>query len=202
MPEPRTVLVVCTANVCRSPSAARLLQRRLDELSATGERWMVTSAGTSSVRARMDDNTIAAARVLGIDLGDHRARHLDADILRRDGADVVLTMARAHTRDVIGIDPGAWPRTFTLKELARRAGSMPPAAAGESMASWLARAAEGRRAADMVKPDPIDDIDDPYGARRRAHDRMIAEVDELLERLVRLGPWSRSDQPGDGSATI
>lgn len=189
MTDSRTVLVVCTANVCRSPSAAGLLQRRLRELPALDGPWTVTSAGTSSVRARMDAHTVGAAGQRGVDLTGHRARHLDAEILHRDGADLVVTMTRSHLRDVVGIDPDAWPRTFTLKELVRRATSMPPAGSGESMASWLARAAQGRRAADMMTPDPSDDIDDPYGAPRRAHDRMVAEVDDLLARLVRLGPW-------------
>ena len=160
----RRLLVVCTANVCRSPVAQRLLARRLEELQDfDGEPWAVRSAGTSNVRATADPNTAKAAAAVGIDVSAHTARHLDAAILREDGADLTLVMTRAHLRNVIGIDVGWWPRTFTLKELARRAGQHSPAAPGESFGSWLGRIAAGRRAGGMITPDPVDDLTDPYG---------------------------------------
>ncbi|MBA3606135.1 MAG: hypothetical protein H0W46_09225 [Acidimicrobiia bacterium] len=58
--------------------------------------------------AALDRHTIAAAAV-GIALDGHVSRVLDPTILATDGANLVLTMTRAHLRDVIGVDPGRGP---------------------------------------------------------------------------------------------
>jgi protein-tyrosine phosphatase len=186
----RRLLVVCTANVCRSPVASGLLQRALGPPSTTDpETWTVSSAGTALVRAVPDANTVAAAAAVGLDLQAHVPRHLDREILHRDGADLVLTMTRAHLREVVGIDTAWWPRTFTLKELARRAAQVAPAATEETIDAWLARVSAGRRAAALMKPDPQDDIDDPYGLPRRDHDEMVRDMMELIGTLAGRGPW-------------
>ena len=103
----------------------------------------------------------------------------------------MLTMTRAHLRDVVALDPAWWPRTFTMKELVRRASEAAPATADEGLTSWLTRVATGRRAADLIKPDAGDDVADPYGASRSAHDAMVHELGTLVDTLVRLGPWRR-----------
>jgi protein-tyrosine phosphatase len=174
----RHLLVVCTANVCRSAVAERMLARELaGRRDVDGHEWIVRSAGTADLRAPMDRNTIAAAAAIGLDLGDHRARHLTKEILATDGADLVLTMTREHLRHVVGMDPSAWPRTFTLKEFARRADAIRPAAVESGgVAEWLERVRADRRAADLMRPDPSDDIADPYGAPRREHDLMLTGV--------------------------
>jgi protein-tyrosine phosphatase len=180
------ILVVCTANVCRSPVAAGLLQRAL---GSSDDAWSVRSAGTASFRAALDPNTVAAAADAGLDLATHVPRHLGRDVLQHDGADLVLTMTRAHLREVVAIDASWWPRAFTLKELVRRASAAPPGPAGEPLADWLGRLAVGRRAAAMLRPDPADDVDDPYGMPRRAHVEMVRQLRDLIDVLVRLGPW-------------
>jgi protein-tyrosine phosphatase len=186
------VLVVCTANVCRSPVAAGLLRRALTSRpTAAGKDWIVASAGTAPVRADVDPNTIAAAAAIGLDVRHHIARHLDREILHRDGADLVLTMTRAHLREVVGIDMSWWPRTFTLKELVRRATMTPPATPDEMLDSWLARVSAGRRASALLRPDPSDDIADPYGLPRRAHDEMVRELTELVAAFTLRVPWPR-----------
>ncbi len=144
----------------------------------------------------MDPNTIRAASAAGLSLKLHASRQLGREILERDGADLVLTMTRAQLRDVIAFDPAWWSRTFTLKEIVRRASAVPPASPGEEVDAWLRRVAAGRRAAAMMKPDPTDDIDDPYGGPRPAHDAMVRELSELVGALLRLGPW----QPASRSA--
>jgi protein-tyrosine phosphatase len=182
------ILVVCTANVCRSPVAADLLQRALR--ATTGdEAWSVRSAGTAPIRVPLDSNTLAAAAAVGLHLGEHVPRHLERDVLRRDGVDLVLTMSRAQLREVTAIDASWWPRAFTLKEIVRRASAVAPAAPDEPLATWLGRVAVGRRAAAMLKPDPADDVSDPYGLPRRAHVEMVEELSGLVDKLVRLGPW-------------
>src|SRR4029079_2442522 len=90
---------------------------------------------------------------------------------------------------VVGLDQTIWPRTFTLKELVRRAAAMPPAQQGERVTGWLHRVAEGRRAADLMTPSPVDDIADPYGRPLRDHVAMVAALSREIDALVHLGPW-------------
>jgi protein-tyrosine phosphatase len=184
----RRALVVCTANVCRSPVVAKLLQRALDEQPSSGA-WVVTSAGTADVCADADPYTVAAAKAVGIDLVRHRRRTLSKQILDTDGRDLVLTMTREQLRYAVALDHTAWPRTFTLKQLARVAAQSAPDAAGDTFTSWLRSCGGGRRPAEMVNPDPLDDIDDPSGAPRQEHDAMIAEAASLVATLARVAPW-------------
>jgi protein-tyrosine phosphatase len=181
----RQVLVVCTANLCRSPVAAALLARQLEGMvDVDGRRWTVASAGTTSHRADADPDTVAAASAVGLELGEHRARVLGAADV--DGADLILTMTREHLRHVVAGSPGAWPKTFTLRELLRRAATMEPAATTDA---WLAGAVAGRRAADLVHASADDDVADPYRRGRAANDATVRELAALTAELVRLGPW-------------
>jgi protein-tyrosine phosphatase len=187
----RHVLVVCTANVCRSPVVAALLSRVFaGTQDVDGETWVATSAGTGQYTAPLDRNTIAAAADIGIDVSTHRPRALDRQMLGADGAELVLTMARAHLPAVTGLDPSAWPRTFTLKELARRAVASDPPERDEGFIGWRTRMADGRSAAAMLSPDPADDVADPYGLPLPEHVAMIAEVAAAIDQLIRWGPWT------------
>ncbi len=171
--------------------AARLLQQRLDgEVDVDGHDWVVTSAGTADVRPEVDRHTVAAAKQIGIDVSDHQRRTLTKEVLDTDGSDLVITMTREQLRVVIGIDLSAWPRTFTLKELARRSVSVVGESWADGYTGWLTRLAEGRRASGMMHPDPSDDIADPYGRPRREHDAMVSDTVDLVDTIVRTGPWS------------
>jgi protein-tyrosine phosphatase len=183
-------IVVCTANVCRSPVAAALLERALAERrDVDGRSWAFTSAGISPLEAPLDPNTVAAAASAGLELADHRPRQLDTATLAADGADLVLVMARSHLPHVVDLDPEAWPRTFTLKELARRAASAAPSGRDEGFEQWRDRLAAGRLAADMIKPSELDDVADPYGGPWPEHVAMVSELVRVVSDLVEHGPW-------------
>ena len=152
---------------------------------------VVTSAGTADIWPEIDRNTVDAAAAAGIDLSDHRRRTLSGELVGTDGADLVLTMTRAQLRLVAALDAGAWPRTFTLLELARRAVAV-PAEPDESVTAWLRRVASDRRAAEMMGADAADDVADPYGGSPREHAAMVRQVGEAVTALVRHGPWIRS----------
>lgn len=183
MAEPARILVVCTANICRSPVAERLLQRHLTD---AGHPVVVTSAGVAASPRGPHPDTIAAAAHAHIDLSAHRSRTVTREIVDRDGRDLVVTLTRDHLRHVVGLAPDAWTRTFTLKELARRAalveGTFP------TWAEWSAAMAAGRRPADLLRPDPNDDLADPYGRPVLQHVVMVHEVDDLTTRLARRLP--------------
>lgn len=119
---------------------------------------------------------------LGIDLSTHRSRQMTSDLLR--SADLVLAMAREHVREAVVTAPETWPRTFTLKELVRRAGRAGPRQPAEPLDAWLARVHEGRTTRELMGRSDEDDVADPIGQPRKAYERMIDEVDRLLEQVV------------------
>ena len=183
---PRRLLVVCTANVCRSPVAERLLERHL---GAAGFAVEVASAGTRGGRLPVHEDTMRAARDVDLDLHGHVSRQVDPAMISTEGADLVITMTRGHLRDVVGLLPDAWPRSFTLKEIVRRSLDVP--AAVTDLPDWVRAAGAGRRAADLMVPSDDDDLADPYGGPYRGHVQMVHEVDELTRRLARLLPPPR-----------
>lgn len=193
------ILVICTANVCRSPVVERLLDRHLN---AVGIDVTVTSAGTHGGRNRVQPDTIAAAAELDVELGDHTSRRLTRRLLDREGNDLVVTLARDHLYHVIATDEATWPRTFTLAELARRAeaGASVGLAAG-NLDGWVAALGVDRRSSDLMPGLPSDDIADPYGRSMRHHRRMVRTVDRLCASVATAaavalgGSAGSSDQP-------
>ena len=105
-PEMRVVLV-CTGNICRSPTAEAVLRHQLEQ-AGLGARVAVDSAGTYAGHGgeAPDPRARDAARQRGYDLTGLRARGLlpeDAD------ADLVLAMDRGHLRQLqraFGRHPG------------------------------------------------------------------------------------------------
>jgi len=185
----RRALVVCTANVCRSPIVERLLRRRLERaVDVEGEAWEVSSAGTSPVFAAVDGYTIDAAGLVDVTMTGHARTLLEPALVARLRPDLIVTMTREQLRAVVAMDPAFWPRTFTLKELARKSEAGFGVSA-KSFVEWRAAMSSGRQAAEMIVPDAADDVADPYGGPRRGYDDMVAEAAAAVETIVRLGPW-------------
>ena len=114
-----TIVVVCAANVCRSPLAAVMLQHSLPSL-----RWRygfrVLDCGEHAVPGVPACPSMlrwAQRQHLPTDeLARHRATPLDGALL--DVADLVLTVDR-HTRSAVHrAYPSAAERTYTLHEAA------------------------------------------------------------------------------------
>lgn len=180
--------MVCTANVCRSPMAAAILQHHLDE---AGIDAVVTSAGTMGPNGLpVDPEAVAAVARWGIDLSAHQPRVFSKEIGAEDGADLIITMERQHLRHVVAADRRTWVRTYTLKELTRRIADAGPMATQDGLASWTSALGTGRRAADMMRDSPLDDIADPYGLGRAAVTRTADELAMFLSGLVFSVPWA------------
>ena len=131
---------------------------------------------------------------LGIDLSTHRSQPMTSNLLA--GADLILAMAREHVREAVVMAPEIWPRTFTLKELVRRAGRIGPRQPSEAVDTWLQRVHEGRSTRELMGRSHEDDVADPIGQPRRAYERMIADVGELIDQVVWLvwGADSRKER--------
>jgi len=178
---------VCTANQCRSPMAAALLDR---DLSRCGVPAQVRSAGTNAVAdVPATDDAILVMKADGFDLSTHRSRPVEAGDL--DRADVIITMTRAHLRDLATRSPMAFPRLFTLKELARRAQDQ-PRAEDEDLRAWITRLGAERRTTDLLGDDPVDDIEDPIGSPVEVYAAVARELAEATSSVVDAG-WCRGD---------
>jgi protein-tyrosine phosphatase len=85
--------MVCTGNICRSPMAEGLLRHRLPPVLQSVVT--VRSAGTHGLHGnRAEPLAVRAAAAHGVDISNHRARILDAPLIR--AADLVLAMERYH----------------------------------------------------------------------------------------------------------
>jgi len=177
----RVTLVVRGRSAVLASGSMLMLQ-----LAAAGHDARVRSAGTWGGRQSVSAYTMRASAAIGVDLSDHRSRQLTAELIATDGADLIVAMTRQHLREVVALDHAAWPRTFTLKDLARRAVAVPSDVGG--LEAWREALGTGRRAADLMTPSPDDDIDDPYGGPFATHGLMVAEVDALIADVVRRLP--------------
>ena len=174
-----SVLVVCSANRCRSVMAQAMLTHNLGAVA------QVDSAGLLEPGLPPTPETVVAMRRYGLDVTWHRSRTVTAGQLR--SADLVLAMTREHVRHVVVTEPSAWARTFTLKELLRRGGQTGPRRSGESLADWLAHVHEGRERSALLGDSPADDVADPVGGPPRAYALTVSELDRLLTELAGLG---------------
>lgn len=87
------LLFVCTGNTCRSPLAEVIARRLIRDRAIAA--LTVGSAGTSAWSdTPASDGAMLVALEHGVDLGDHRARQLVAEIVAH--ADVILTMGPQH----------------------------------------------------------------------------------------------------------
>jgi protein-tyrosine-phosphatase len=178
-----TIVVVCTANQCRSPLTAAVLQARL---AARMVPAAVVSVGTDAVGAPATPPTVDAANRLGLDLdlSEHTSRPLDAAALAN--ADLVIAMERRHVQEAVVKATTSFAHTFTLKELVRRGSEIGPRGADETLDGWLARVHLGRKPMDLLGSSRDDDIADPTVSAIVDHDAMAREVLDLVDRLVAL----------------
>ena len=180
------IVVLCTANVCRSPMVAALLSRRL---IALGAAVPVRSAGMIRTGDPPYPEVVSVMASHGVDIAAHRSRVACASDLAR--ADLILAMARDNLRYAVITEPAAWPRTFTLKELVRRGEQIGPRGPGEPLACWLSRAHAGRERASLLGASGEDDVADPAGGPFEAYAETADLLDLLVTRLAELG-WAHS----------
>src|SRR6266545_3404456 len=179
------ILLVCTGNQCRSPVSAELLRSQLDARGMTAD---VRSAGLRDQHRTLSVDLIRRMRDRGIDLSGHRSRRLGRDDVER--ADLILTMEHHHVGEVTLLDPAAWARTFTLKEIVRRSAAAGPRPPDEPLDRWLARVGAGRTRLELVGA-WRDDVADPAGGSLFEVERTVDELDDLTARLVDLA-WPRA----------
>jgi protein-tyrosine phosphatase len=117
---PISVLVVCTGNICRSPTGEGVL-RHLAAKRGLGDRVRIASAGTHDyhVGECPDHRTLDHARRRGYDLSAQRAMQVTHRHFQE--FDYILAMDRGHLRMLRNMAPeGAKARLGMFLEASRR----------------------------------------------------------------------------------
>jgi len=171
---PFRILVICTANVCRSPVAEALVRNAAADAGALVH---VSSAGFLS---QGEQATPVVAEILGergVDISSHRSRTVTAEMI--EDADLVVAMERRHVRDLALLSEPAIGRIDTLGGLVVRLRS----ATGDSPADRIAAATAPREAVDMLGHGD-DEVDDPYGKSKRVNRETADRLTELSGELI------------------
>jgi protein-tyrosine-phosphatase len=108
------ILIVCTANICRSPVVAAVLRDRLQQRGLLD--WQIGSAGTWAMIPRgASRNSIEVMNQRGFDISNHRATMVrEAHVA---GADLVLTMEVGHAEALRAEFPAQAHKVFMLTEM-------------------------------------------------------------------------------------
>jgi protein-tyrosine phosphatase len=176
------ILVVCSANQCRSPMTAGALAKRAAE---AGLDVHVSSAGTRAVAGYpATPPTVEAARKVGLDLSGHVSGPLDPRAV--GDADLVIALERRHVQEIVLHDPSAFSKTYTLKELVRRGTERGGRAPDQSVGEWLTVLHQGRRPTDLLGISRDDDVADPTGSKAADHRTTAEELDAMAAETLAL----------------
>lgn len=189
------ILVVCAANVCRSPLAELALRRGL----GAGSPLSVSSAG---VRVNQDDPICTVVASLHDDeewqaqAQAHRARPVTVDLIEQ--ASIVLTASRDIRGELVRLAPRSRDWMFTIKEAAHL-GEGFSSSAPDRVAEYVAHLDRARsRAVPLASPGGVSNrlrhlfggratvdpssIADRHGSR--GHLETIHEVEESIATIV------------------
>jgi len=107
----KTILFVCTGNVCRSPMAEGIFRQAVRGRG----NYRVLSAGLGALEGQPPSMyAVQAVKELGIDISDQRSRALTPEMVQQ--ADYIFGMTHSHIDTVMLLYPQAAEKTFLLRE--------------------------------------------------------------------------------------
>src|SRR3974390_3203989 len=107
----KTVLFICTGNVCRSPMAEGIFRAAVRD---RGD-YRVISAGLGAADGQPPSPyAVQAVKELGIDISGQRSRMLTPELVQQ--ADYIFGMTHSHVDTVMLLYPHAAEKTFLLRE--------------------------------------------------------------------------------------
>ncbi|SDS49993.1 arsenate reductase/protein-tyrosine-phosphatase family protein [Microlunatus soli] len=178
------VLVVCTANQCRSPMAEFLLRHRVQQL---GLDWTVSSAGTLALPGhQMHPNTARLLRARGMVDPDWRTRRVDTHSL--SGSDLVLTATREHRAAVVDTEPGLRDNVYTILQFADRVNAVRQAGIWDPLRDTSDKLLTALRRSEI--PGNGQDLSDPVGRRYRPFKACARVLDHANDMI-----FGQSTQP-------
>ena len=173
---PFRILLVCEANVCRSPMAEYLLRKSLADQGVDASAFELSSAGThADDGAEMDPRTVEQLDRLNVSPNGFRSHILtDQDL---DEADLILTATRAQRSMLLERLPTALRRSFTMLEFAQTARQVRSRRPNIREPKDLVRLTAAARGSVSV---PEYDVADPVGGSVKVHRR---NADVTLEAV-------------------
>lgn len=111
-PSPRSILFLCTGNICRSPYAEKAFVR---EWTSTSTPIEAVSGGFLESGRPSPPEAVRIARERGIELEAHRSRQVDPEML--ENADLVVVMENRHRRNTLDMLAGRPGRILMLGDL-------------------------------------------------------------------------------------
>ena len=107
----KTILFVCTGNVCRSPMAEELLRAALKG----NPNYRVLSAGIGALDGQpVTEESVVAMAELGLDIAAHASQSLRVPLI--ESVDFIFTMTRQQQDAIQTLFPMAAEKTFLLRE--------------------------------------------------------------------------------------
>jgi len=109
---PKSILFVCTGNICRSPMAEAIFKHMLKQEGLDGIE--VFSRGVAAVQDQsIPEESRLALKAIGLSADDHRPQQLEQKDLRR--ADLILVMEERQREFIYHMYPASRRKTFLLK---------------------------------------------------------------------------------------
>jgi ribose 5-phosphate isomerase B len=107
----KTILFICTGNVCRSPMAEALFRHAVQGRG----KFRVLSAGLGALDGQPPTpHSVRAMRELGIDISGQRSRMLTGELVRQ--ADYIFGMTHSHVETIALMYPQMAEKAFLLRE--------------------------------------------------------------------------------------
>jgi protein-tyrosine phosphatase len=114
----KTILFVCTANICRSPMAAAIMRQRIAALGLDPQVQVISAGIWAEEGYGASTNAITTLAARGVDLTEHRSQAMTTSLLAQ--ADIVLVMEEAHRRSLFYLAPQYLSKVYLLTEMSGR----------------------------------------------------------------------------------
>ncbi|MBZ5734939.1 adenylyl-sulfate kinase [Nocardioides sp. TRM66260-LWL] len=170
---PFSVLFVCTANICRSPSMELLAT----SLAGPDAGLEFASAGTQGFVDEPVDGDVAATLVArGVSVSGFRSRPLTRELVAQ--ADLVLTASANQRAAILQETPALFRKVFSLGQFVATAETLD--ATPPDRAALLAAVATR-----IGRAEPAD-LPDPFNRGAEAAEASTARIEELIRGLLRV----------------
>lgn len=111
----KTILFVCTANICRSPMAAGLMRRRIAEQGLADEVQVISAGVWAEEGYQASKHAVTVLGQRSVDLTGHVSQRVTPTLL--DQASIILVMEEAHRRSIFYLAPQHLSKIFLLSEM-------------------------------------------------------------------------------------